>query len=99
MSADGWDTCPRCENDSAEKIKELELALADAYGNIELEDWLAMKEETKANIQWLESQEETWRENYEFYGANTGTLSIRYGAYCTKCGLEFEYEEDVEFYQ
>jgi len=37
---------------------------------------------------------QTWREDYEFYGAEDGVLSIRYEGACTTCGLSHKFNDD-----
>ncbi len=55
MSADAWDTCPRC-----------------------LTEWML-------------------REDYEFWGANTGAVKVDYRAECQECGLTLEFHDVYKF--
>jgi hypothetical protein len=40
----------------------------------------------------------TFREDYEFYGGETGTLEISYHGQCTDCGLTLHVSEKREFW-
>lgn len=41
----------------------------------------------------------TFREDYEFYGAETGVLHISYHGECGECGLKLLVDEKKEFYR
>jgi len=36
----------------------------------------------------------TFREDYEFYGAEEGTVTAHYGGRCTECGLNVKFRHD-----
>lgn len=40
----------------------------------------------------------TFREDYEFYGAHTGTVIVSYSGWCTTCHLAVKHDNQVEFY-
>jgi len=95
MSADKWDVCPRCL-DEALKKKVADAAAAEAaYGVIPREEYadLLLTAEALVNL------EATFRQDYEFYGASEGTLTISYGGTCTECGLTLSIQEKREFYK
>jgi hypothetical protein len=39
---------------------------------------------------------ETFREDYEIYGAETGTVKVYYGGSCENCGLTLNFEHEHE---
>ena len=45
-----------------------------------------------------ESEDTTFREDYEFYGAETGTVSYTYSGYCRECELLVTFEGERKFY-
>lgn len=104
MSADNWTTCPKCEEDSAKALKALfegyEKYTADAYGKVPLEDFEAKRREFSTAIlnleERMESKAKNLREDYEFYGADTGTLTISYSCSCRVCNFQWEYNNTEE---
>jgi len=37
---------------------------------------------------------ESFREDYEIYGADEGTVTVSYSGSCTKCRLSLSFEDD-----
>jgi hypothetical protein len=42
--------------------------------------------------------ERTFREDYEFYGAETGEVTARYRGRCTVCGLSGQIDHSTSFF-
>lgn len=40
----------------------------------------------------------TFREDWDIYGADTGTVTISYRGGCAQCGVTCEFEHDVRFW-
>lgn len=92
MSADNWTDCPRCTAKASERIVDLARQLTEGYGVLPLDEFDALRDEVKRGPQL----EETFRENYEFYGAPEGTIVADYSGWCVVCGLkaDFKYRHD-----
>lgn len=41
----------------------------------------------------------TFREDYEFWGADSGTVNVHYRGECDKCGLACKFDEPHVFYE
>lgn len=95
MSASNWQVCPRCL-DRAHTSREAEVARVDAmYGRVPVEEFDAARE---AIPDVDPRQMMTFREDYEFYGAETGKVNARYEGRCTTCGLTASIVADHHFY-
>lgn len=87
MSADNWAICPRCR-DTAQAEHDERLAAAMAlYGVVPLAEFEAAR--AAADTPFDEEQFRTFREDYEFWGVATGTLTVDYLGACGKRGLQF----------
>lgn len=85
MSADNWAHCPRCAVLRAAKVSAAEDAASLAYGKVSVFEFDALKDKAAAI---RDAQVEcTFREDYEFYGADEGVLEVRYSGSCSVCGL------------
>lgn len=98
MGADNWEPCLNCretlEGEVAGTIRALEKSLKDAYGTLPVDEFMALvgetREKTSAQTARLEAQtdrnEHTFREDWDIYGAEDGTVTIEYSGRCTTCG-------------
>lgn len=95
MSADNWTTCPRC-NDQALVRFTAEFERVNAlYGNVPIEEF----EEARKALEYAAfAPKETFREDYEFYGAEHGEVVTSYSGCCIECGLTVDFEESKRFY-
>lgn len=97
MSASNWTVCPRCK-DRAEAARAAKLdALSKAYGSVPLDEYEAMKADVMIDSAG-EYAEQTFREDYEIYGASSGTVKVSYSGHCTECGLGTDFEDARPFY-
>lgn len=96
MSADNYTTCPRCERRKAAALNQKAEELAETYGKLPLEQWEKLRDEHEAAKQLPVRQ--TFREDYEFHGAETGEVTASYAASCSECGLStsFEHTHTIE---
>ena len=97
MSADSWTACPRCLKTEESNYQKLVEQVAKAYGKVSREEWEALNKRLASFKRLSEEDYEdgTFREDYEFYGAETGTVTASYSGYCTVCGLSVTFEHKV----
>jgi len=95
MSADNWAVCPRCSRRRDERLMEMDRALSDAYGTVPVEEFDRLRAERDefANAQ----PAYTFREDYEFWGADIAELNASYRGSCKECGLEHKFEHHEKF--
>ncbi|AMS02632.1 hypothetical protein BJD55_gp134 [Gordonia phage Yvonnetastic] len=108
MSADNWTTCENCFEEAEQAhqrfLQNEDKRLRELYGKVAPEEYLRAVADSKQTE--LESQavvadaavDNTFREDYEFYGASEGYVHISYCGRCTVCGygLEFNDTRDLE---
>ena len=91
MSASNWAICPRC---AARAAAAIEIAAADLfadYGKIPVAEF----DERRAQIPSINREDfRTFREDYEIYGAETGTVKVDYSGACETCGLGLRFTEE-----
>jgi hypothetical protein len=92
MSADNWATCPCCAKRREVDLAHRESQLKASYGHVPLADFDAAREQL-ANDQ-ATGIEATFREDYEFYGAEDGVVVASYTGGCTKCGLTLKFKHE-----
>jgi len=99
VSADRWDTCPRCYNESMADRKVRVQSHADSYGKVTPEEWLLEGESlAKESTDPEDNKYMTFREDFEWYIVS-GTLHGVFKGHCTKCGLGIDYKIDpIIFY-
>jgi hypothetical protein len=90
MSADNWAVCPRCLHQAKVDLEALKAEAREKYGKVTISTVLAEEVD--------EENYRMFREDYEFYGVETGTLEISYRGECTKCGLKHEYGDKQLFW-
>ncbi len=88
MSADNWRKCPRCAKKLA-KTRADKLAKAEAkYGKIPAAQYRSEIAEAEKPIK----QEETLREDYEYWIDEEGYFQARYNCSCSRCDFEFSFK-------
>ena len=92
MSADNWAQCPRCLRKHQTELDEARAALDAAYGNVPVAEFDTMRETLAKREQG--GIDNTFREDYEFYGVEEGTLHISYSGGCNVCGLSLKVNEE-----
>lgn len=92
MSADNWAQCPRCTAIRRVEQSSTEDRLREAYGRVPVEEFDQMRED--ADAEKCSAVHPSFREDYEFYGAEDGVLSIRYSGGCKVCGLKHTFSAD-----
>ena len=84
MSADNWAICPHCVKHAHDRKARREEAANEAYGKAPIEEYMALRDMAAEIVN--EEQFRTFREDYEFYGAETGEVMAVYSGRCEKCG-------------
>ena len=97
MSADDWSVCPKCRDTHAKAAEKAKLDAGEAYGKVSPEEYLKMLE---AVTSWKNpaEAEATFREDYEFYGAEDGEIHAIYSGHCSVCGLTCKFKHSVSFW-
>lgn len=96
MSADNWTNCPRCLKEAEEAFQNHQRQVDGLYGKVPVEEF------DKARAALIEDDEAlcsptaflTFREDYKFFGAEDGVVTVRYKGECTKCKTKLEFRED-----
>lgn len=101
MSADNWATCPRCKDSKVNRVEELQKEIEEAYGKVSAEEFMRINGQLAQAK--LEADKDDWndrhfREDYEIYGAEEGTIKVSYSGTCVKCGLSLSFEHEHPFY-
>lgn len=94
MSADNWTTCPQCRQKELDRLGELSRQVSEGYGVLPIKKFDALR----ADLAKGEQLKETFREDYEFYGADEGTVEWAYSGHCTVCPLEVSFKGERQFY-
>jgi alkylation response protein AidB-like acyl-CoA dehydrogenase len=93
MSADNWAKCPRCQRALDGTVQSLAQRLADAYGKVPIAEYTELQNKLAEASVHASRGHQTFREDYEIYGAETGVITVRYGGGCRECGLNIEFED------
>lgn len=91
MSADNWTHCPRCTREGEQRIAELSQAITVLYGKVPIEQFDNSRKKLASEIAQFNIRDETFREDYEIYGAETGVVTVDYNGTCTECGLTLHF--------
>ena len=95
MSASNWAICPACKANELAKQETLRKQVEEAYGKIPLADWELLR--AQAEVPTVPRLDQTFREDYEIYGASTGVVTVSYSGHCKVCksGLDFTSEHPI----
>jgi hypothetical protein len=94
MSADNWDSCPRCLKRALHVYGKQADAVATLYGKVSVEEFDAAR---KGLVVPQREDFVTFREDYETSGAASGIVTVTYSGTCTVCrlALSFEHSEGI----
>jgi hypothetical protein len=95
MSADNWIVCPRCFDRARAAADETKIAVMGLYGTIPVEEFDQRRE---ALVEPDPHEFVTFREDYEFYGADKGEIHADYKGACTECGLSVDLSAAKRFW-
>lgn len=89
MGADNWAICPRCLRRARKEHDERVAAVAALYGKVPVEEFDA----ERAALGDVDPEDfRTYREDYEFYGAESGEVTASYGGVCETCDLRLDFK-------
>jgi hypothetical protein len=93
MSADNWAKCPRCVARAEKELAEREAEVSALYGEVPVDEFdLARVELTQDRAKHdKDDAYRTFREDYEFYGAEDGEVVAVYAGSCKECGLKLNF--------
>lgn len=94
MSADNWAHCPKCAAVAVAMFAAREAEIEAMYGSVTIEQFDAAREALTKYRAEFDRRNETFREDYEIYGAENGVIIVDYSGQCTKCGLELHFKEE-----
>jgi hypothetical protein len=87
VSADNYAICPRCFQEACEKAAAERQRVTGLYGTLPVEEFDAQR----AALKTVEAEDyRTFREDYEFYGADDGEIRADYSGHCSVCSLQTE---------
>lgn len=95
MSADSWDTCPRCARRYAQLMTTKSRQLEQGYGSMPQKEWLELKEEVDSPHNLDDSLREYHEQGLVPKNGEWKYYS-RYHGTCTNAGCGFEYETRSE---
>lgn len=96
MSADNWAVCPRCLYAAELLLQARQDETRKQYGKVTIDEWEVLSEVLTEELDTEKLR--TFREDYEFWGAEAGLLHIEYSGECTKCGLKCLHEDTKLFW-
>lgn len=97
MSADNWAVCPRCLHEDKAELAKRQAYVREQYGKVSIEEWDDL---SKVLTEEVDAEKfRTFREDYEFWGAETGRLLIEYSGECQVCKLTVTHEDAKTFWE
>lgn len=96
MSADNWTTCPACAHKKSQELAGEQDHVDAMYGTVSVEEFDAARAALQERR--MKPMDETFREDYEFWGAHEGTLHVSYEGRCTVCGTGTKHEDAIKFW-
>ena len=90
MSPRDWGVCPKCRKRAEESQAKLKQKVADSYGKLAPEEWLAMKERSEKAA----DLEETLRINYGFVFNASGQFELEFNFSCDAPGCDFCFKHE-----
>lgn len=97
MSASNWAVCPACKEHRRARAAAAHQVAAEAYGTLPIEQFDRLRAEAEhaaARVEEDSDSTRTFREDYEFYGADTGTVHASYRGSCITCGLSLSFQHE-----
>lgn len=95
MSASNWTVCPRCFENAKREADESRAEVMALYGTIPVEEFDARR---AALVEPAAGDFETFREDYQFFGAAGGEVHADYEGACTKCSLRVDLQMAKRFW-
>jgi hypothetical protein len=97
VSADNWAQCPRCTARATKQLEKRESEVQALYGTVSMEAFDEARKVLADAKAAFERRRPTFREDYRIDGAETGTVTVKYGGECRVCrlGLKFTTEHPI----
>jgi hypothetical protein len=94
MSADNWAICPKCLADAKAAADKERAEVYAKYGKVPMIAFDKLRDDL---VDVAPEDHRTFREDYEVYGAEEGTVHFSYSGYCETCrlGLNFQIDKDL----
>jgi hypothetical protein len=93
MSADNWAKCPRCKARLGAEIARRGSEVEASYGQVPAAEYgQAVSDLAEMATTPLEA---TFREDYEIYGADEGTVVVSYSGFCEVCRLTLTFKSET----
>jgi hypothetical protein len=97
VSASNWARCPRCARRTAAVLERRAAEIRAKYGKVSVEEFEQMSRRLQESRDALaETFHPTFREDYEIYGAETGTVKVSYSGGCVECGLRLDFKREFK---
>ena len=93
MSADNWAQCPRCTATGLKALDERDEAVQASYGKVPVDEFDEARRQHAAAVREFDLRHNTFREDYEIYGAEGGVITVEYAGSCSECGLELSFTD------
>ena len=94
MSADNWTQCPRCTFRGNQRLEARAAEVKALYGTVSVQDFDEARKALESERTKFGSRPANFREDYEFYGAKDGTVTVSYSGGCEDCGLSLHLHEE-----
>jgi hypothetical protein len=94
MSADNWAQCPRCTFRGNARLEARAAEVQKLYGAVSVKEFEDARNALAVERTAFEKRPENFREDYEIYGAATGTVTVSYGGTCMDCGLSLSFDHE-----
>lgn len=95
MSANNWAVCPVCLSRAVTRYLDAANELSKAYGVVNFAEFDALR--NKVAVKGVnESDFQTFREDWEIYGADVGSVTVAYYGVCGICGSSCKFTSTHE---
>lgn len=93
MSASSWARCPRCAAAGLKALAERAAAVQASYGTVPVDEFDEARRQHAEAVTEFERRRNTFREDYEVYGAEDGVITVEYSGRCSECGLSLKFTD------
>lgn len=92
MSADNWDTCPKCKRTREASIEKCKAKCEQSYGKVSAQEYLTLLANLDAKK--AEKPAHSLREDYQIGIDDKGEFYVLYKCRCQQCDFAFEYKHE-----
>lgn len=95
MSANNWAVCPKCVAEAKREADEAHAKVYVQYGKVSLGEF----DRLRVDLETVDPEDfRSFREDYEFYGAEEGEIQVSYSGNCSQCGLRTNLKTSKKFW-